>query len=152
MDITVWLILQPANHPLPPAKAARRYKVGDVIDVNLATRHAVNNGGQYEMQSQKGQPKFGFLHITGVPEIVELWNLKNSLMSGIGGDQNEFGATPVLRRRQWRFIGALPPSRELTLPWPAFKALFRKKIIVDDLDPNQDDELTTFTDLDMDSI
>lgn len=69
MNITLQILVQPATHNIAdPAKAARRYAVGDLIMVFNADVVAPYNGTAHILRDVISSPKFVFVHVRGVPD------------------------------------------------------------------------------------
>lgn len=74
-DRTIQVIVKPATHTLTnQAKNASRYATGDPVAVLDTAQYAVWNGttSEYEMQSQMGNSKFVFIHVTSIPDTVTI--------------------------------------------------------------------------------
>lgn len=69
MNLTLEILIAPATHTIAdPAKAVRRYAVGDVIGVFDADVVAPHNGTNHILRDVISTTKFVYVHVRGVPD------------------------------------------------------------------------------------
>ena len=160
-DITLTILLKPATHDLSatPEKAASRYRRGDIILAEPATKNATRNGADYIMHQNKGNHKFIYLHVTSVPDqfTIDIMNEKlcGEVSQLIPTDPPTYN---TIRRRKFRIRPSIIPpairaewlsNRELTVTFAQFKNHVWKKQVVNPLIPTQDDETSNVADIDL---
>lgn len=133
MNLTLQVIITPANHPLSdPAKRARRYTAGDVVDIFDADVVAPFNGTDHILRDVISDPRFVFVHVRGVPDRP-LGRIKDTL----GAADIEYGLVngePVIiafhRRRKFSLLTSSVPAalrnklladRQITVTWTQVK-------------------------------
>jgi len=153
MDITLHIILKPADHALEGIRAASRLAKCDIIDVYKAEKYAtLQDDGNYLLDSPPLHPRFGFVHIKNVPDILKEINIKNKLLEAV-----EILGQPV-RRKKWHIPPSILPDvvkkkiltdKEITVQWAIAKSYIRKKTTPVILNPSQDDISGVLTDGDV---
>lgn len=138
MNLTLQIIVQPAAHDLSydSAKAARRYAVGDVVDVWDADVVAPYNGTEHLLREPIANPRFVFVHVRGVPdrplERVKLLLCGRDVEIGSipGPDGLEPAIVGYYRRRRWGVVVSDIPAairnrlqsyRQITVTWTQVK-------------------------------
>lgn len=134
MNFTLQILVAPAAHNIPdPAKAARRYTVGDVVCVWDADVAAPYNGTAHLMRDVISTTKFVFIHVRGVPAQVTLERAREKLCA----DDSVFGTfdgeiTVVEYHRRKKFgavLSSIPTNvrnrllsdRQITVTWTQVK-------------------------------
>ena len=150
-DFTAQVIYQPAVHPLEGIKNAQRYIVGDILAVWPVADHSTfdTESGDWLLNDDIN-PKFLFIHVTGVPDSVNPEKLVEGDFVANGSPILDFAReTPfILRRaRKFRIKPSLIPTagrdklladKQITVTFQAFKAVVQKKVVTVKLDPTQD--------------
>lgn len=149
MDITLHIMIKPADHQLDDIRAARRYRSGDILDVYLATKYAtLQPDGNYLLDKPPGHPRFGFIHIKGVPDTLDKRRIKEKLLSQVT-ILNE-----TVRRKEWHIPPEILPQafklklledKQVTVNFDTAKAYIRRKTTPVILDPDSDDISTAVT-------
>ena len=163
MTRTVTLVVMeaPSQHDLSydPDKQARRYRRGDIIDVFLTPPKATKTGNDWHLNSPIGNSRLVYIHMRDVPE--DRWtNMRKEFRKGSKADNTEVSSADdvEVRRRKWRFRipGLTAPKRQeleqerqLTLAWNAARNHIRRKVIVVEGDPDQDDTSNAVQDSDL---
>ena len=134
MDITFHIrINSPHNH-------AESYRNGDLIDWTPALEMADLVLGEYIIRGVIANPRLSFLHVTGVPDGLNLDKIKAKIKPA--GD--------LFRHRKYRIIAdPFGTDRERTVTWADAKTRIRKKVMSDPDDRTQDDETGSITDGDL---
>ena len=145
MDIALQVMLNPANHDLSydPAKAARRFVAGDVLDAMLATDIATLEGnGDYIPNEPISSPRSGFVFITGVPDRAIRF-LRNWITRA---ERNALDQDQIMRRRVFGIrVGSIPvavrqeimANRYITFTWTQVKNYLENKgtgVLITDAD------------------
>lgn len=133
MNITLQILVQPATHNIAnPAKAARRYAVGDLIMVFDADVVAPYNGTAHILRDVISSPKFVFVHVRGVPDRP-LAAVKERLLDSdmeIGTFEGERVVIGYYRRKRFNAVLAdiptnirnrLQSDRQITVTWTQVK-------------------------------
>lgn len=162
MDISLQVIVIAANHDLStnPQKEAARYRRGDIVNVYLTA----------DVGSPSLIRRFGFIHITGIPDgpDPEARFAKIEALLGDGvvdrvlvpdTDLPEMVEEATLvRTRAWRVPPSIIPvakrnqlltDRETTVTWTQAKPYVRKKMVTIKTDASADDETTELMDGDI---
>lgn len=159
MDISLQIIVEAASHDLSanPEKEAARYRRGDIVGVYLTS----------DVGAPSLNGRLGFVHITGVPDSINISKIKNRLLGEIidrvtVSDPDIPGGTvdtvDLIRRRAWRIPPSIIPvgvrnqlltNREAAVTWGQIKPYVRKKIVSDRLNASLDNETTELTDSDV---
>lgn len=133
-----------------PEKSAMRQRNGDIVAVYDTEADATFALGNWNWNEPISSPRSDFIHIINFPANLLPKSYRLAGMIRITRD--------VLRLSQYRipegvlpiiFQDELDADREVTISWGVIKASIRKKIIVDILDPLQDDETTAIVDGDL---
>jgi hypothetical protein len=161
-DYTLVVMIRAPTHDLSynPQKAASTYGVGDIVDIVETSR----------TQPPSPTGRLGHINVTGIPNSIELQQLKEVLLrsvliddptyinSGLEIDKEEVANKILIRIREWRIpvsiisldeYETMAATREITENWEMVKTYLRKKIVVDNLDPSIDDKLIAFNDSDL---
>lgn len=133
MNLTLQILIAPATHNISdPAKAARRYTQGDLVEIWDADIVAPYNGTAHLMRDVISSPKFVFVHVRGVPDrpmaIVKerllTWDVE------VGTFDGEVSVIGYYRRRRFSAVLANIPTnvrnrlqsdRQITVTWTQVK-------------------------------
>lgn len=120
MNITLQILVEPATHTLnDPAKASRRFAVGDLIMVFDADEVAPYNGVNHILRDVISTTKFVFVHVRNVPDVNLDVLRENLLASDIEIGTFTEGIHDIIgyyRRKRFNLdINNLPTSAKLRL-------------------------------------
>lgn len=151
-DFTAQVIYQPAIHQLnDDMEEAQRYVVGDILAVWPVEDHSTFDvdSGDWLLNDEMN-PKFLFIHVTGVPNARDPRKLMEGEFVANGSpllvDVQE---NPLIRRRARKFKikpslipaagrAKLLADKQITVTFAAFKAVVQRKTVIVKLDSTQD--------------
>lgn len=172
VDVTLEIMLEPPTHDLSyaPEKEAARLRRGDILEIIRSTDFATKDGdGDYRVTEGIGNPRFGYIHITDVPN-ARARKMRDLLTQPTPETRErelpdpETGLPVVhiisdsYRMKRWRIPRSVIPAalkatllaeREITVSWNAFRDRIRRKIVTSRLDPALDDESNAVTNADL---
>lgn len=133
MNLTLQILVAPATHNISdPAKAARRYAVGDIVCVWDADVVAPYNGTNHILRDVISSTKFVFVHVRGVPDRpIEV--VRERLLSSdmeVGTFEGEMVVVGYYRRKRFNaVISSIPTNirnrlnadRQITVTWTRVK-------------------------------
>lgn len=137
MNLTLQVIITPANHTLSdPAKNARRYATGDVVDIFNADVVSPFNGTDHILRDVISDPRFVFVHVRGVPDRT-LGRIKDTISTPdieyvlVNGEPV---SSSYHRRRKFALLASSVPTamrnrlmadRQITVTWTQAKNYVR---------------------------
>lgn len=132
MNLTFQILVAPATHNLAdPAKAARRYAVGDVVCVWDADAVAPYNGTNHLMRDVISSTKYVFVHVRNVPVTLE--RARERLLADdvtVGTFEGEVAIIGYFRRKKFgaelasipaNIRNRLQADRQITVTWTQVK-------------------------------
>lgn len=133
MNLTLQILVAPATHTIPDAaKAARRYAVGDLVEIWDADIVAPYDGTAHLLRDVISSMKFVFVHVRGVPDRP-LAAVKARLLDSdieIGTFDGERIVIGYYRRKRFNLVLAdiptnvrnrLQSDRQITVMWTQVK-------------------------------
>src|SRR3990167_8340915 len=124
MDITVSIITRQSDHELPADEEGGRWKLGQILCLYESAKviGIQKQGGEYQLNPVCEH--LGFVHITGVPQQVNMAWLEALLTE----PQND-GNNKLTLRSKWHLqLAILQGKKEITINWGQAKALIKNKV------------------------
>ena len=124
MDITVSIITRQSDHELPADEEGGRWKLGQILCLYESAKIVGIQKQGDEYQLNPVCEHLGFVHITGVPQQVNMAWLEALLTE----PQND-GNNKLTLRSKWHIpISVLQRKKEITIAWGQAKALIKNKV------------------------
>lgn len=157
-DITIQVIVAPATHVIADLdKNARRYSIGDPVDVRLSSGWATRTGNVVSCNFDPTIGKFGYIHIIDIPDVIPFEKIKNVLLSPL--ENIAFVPPRLVRRRKYRVplekyaaapvVQAFMVAHQGTFTFTQAKTYIKKKGVINSQDASTDDETVSITDTDI---
>lgn len=140
MNLSFQILIAPATHDLSynPAKAARRYAQGDLVDIWNADIIAPYDGQNHVLREPISNPRFAFVHVRGVPDrplsvVKERLLATDTEVGTFWDEEDQRNAVAIIgyyrRKRFNTVISSIPANvrnrlqadRQITVTWTQVK-------------------------------
>ena len=124
MDITVSIITKQSDHVLPSVEEGSRWKLGQILCLYESAKIV---GIQKQGDDYRLHPvceHLGFVHITGVPQQVNI-----AWLGALLTEPQSDGNNKLTMRSKWHIpIFILQGKKEVTIAWGQANALIKNKV------------------------